>query len=460
MAENCKEIGCTKAAKFTCTCDVSLRLCFSHMFEHSKQEGNHSEFSLSEAKTIKKDSSSDSEKSKDSSKDLTSDEKILEKVAEISQEIFKKHQLLMRLKESQRLGQDLSDEITRLGKVIKNLTSKIERKSNTLRKQAVKSYSKLEFEDKEKDSFNNHLESIKISIVESNEVMNKAIDEILSKDENRFISFENRFDAVENNNRELYNGVADLKKDFEMTRKENDASLTGFKIEINNIIDNIKRDNSQELISIVNKLRNEMDALRNEKNQDINHVKDNLQAQIDVLKANNNQNIVNAVNDVRNEMRVIEQENAKLREKVNQVEKKLQDQDNTNIETRNNFQINYQEFNEKILKIEGDIQHFRQQMNIDIAKPDRLPEEKKDGNPNIVKPDQPAQKLDAVIVPAGGQGLFYEFQNMDLKQRINYIVSKGYKFGGYEKPENHQYIKQLSVNRDTSEGEYIFLCKK
>ena len=435
MAENCKEIGCTKAAKFTCTCDLSLRLCFSHMFEHSKQEGNHSEFSLSEAKTIKKDSSSDSEKSKDSSKDLTSDEKILEKVAEISQEIFKKHQLLMRLKESQRLGQDLSDEITRLGKVIKSLTSKIERKTITLRKQAVKSYSKLEFEDKEKDSFNNHLESIKISIVESNEVMNKAIDEILSKDENRFISFENRFDAVENNNRELYNGVADLKKDFEMTRKENDASLTGFKIEINNIIDNIKRDNSQELISIVNKLRNEMDALRNEKNQDINHVKDNLQAQIDVLKANNNQNIVNAVNDVRNEMRVIEQENAKLREKVNQVEKKLQDQDNTNIETRNNLQINYQEFNEKILKIEGDIQHLRKEMNIDIAKPDRLPEEKKDGNPNIVKPDQPAQKLDAVIVPAGGQGLFYEIQNMDLNQRINFFVSKGYNFGQLQKPE-------------------------
>ena len=460
MAENCKEIGCTKAAKFTCTCDLSLRLCFSHMFEHSKQEGNHSEIRLSEAQTIKKDSSSGSEKSKDSLKDLTFDEKILEQVAEISEEIFKRHQHLMKLKESQRLGQDLSDEITRLGKVIKSLTSKIERKTITLRKQAVKSYSKLEFEDKEKDSFNNHLESIKISIVESNEVMNKAIDEILSKDENRFISFENRFDAVENNNRELYNGVADLKKDFEMTRKENDASLTGFKIEINNIIDNIKRDNSQELISIVNKLRNEMDALRNEKNQDINHVKDNLQAQIDVLKANNNQNIVNAVNDVRNEMRVIEQENAKLREKVNQVEKKLQDQDNTNIETRNNFQINYQEFNEKILKIEGDIQHLRKEMNIDIAKPNRLPEEKKDGNPNIVKPDQPAQKLDTVIVPAGGQGLFYEFQNMDLKQRINYIVSKGYKFDGYEKPGNHQYIQQISVNRDTSEGEFIFLCKK
>ena len=157
---------------------------------------------------------------------------------------------------------------------------------------------------------------------------------------------------------------------------------------------------------------------------------------------------------------LIEQENAKLREKVNQVEKKLQDQDNTNIETRNNLQINYQEFNEKILKIEGDIQHFSEQMNIHIAKPDRLPEEKKDGNPNIVKPDQPAQKLDAVIVPAGGQGLFYEIQNMDLNQRINFFVSKGYKFGYFNDPKNYQYIKQISVNQDTSEGEYIFQCKK
>ena len=458
MAENCKEIGCTKAAKFTCECDLSLRLCRSHIFEHSKKEGDHSETKLSETKTLKKDSSSGSDKSKDSSKVQTSDEKILEQVAEISQEILQRHQHLLRLKESERLGQDLSDEITRLGKVIKSLTSKIERKTITLRKQGQKSY-KLDNEDKEKDSFNNHLESIKISIVESNEIMNKAIDEILSKDENRFNSLENRFDNVENNNRELYDGVADLKKELEMSKKENDASLAGFKFEINNIIANIKKDNSSELISIVNKLRSEMDDLRNEKNQDINFVKNNLQAQIDELKVNNHQNIVNAVNGVRNEMRVIKQENARLIEKINQFEKKFQEQDNTNTETRNALQ-DYQELNEKIVNIEEEIQFIRDQMNMNIAKPGRLPEEKKDGNPNIVKPDQPAQKLDAVIVPAGGQGLFYEFQNMDLKQRINYIVSKGYKFGGYEKPENHQYIKQLSVNRDTSEGEYIFLCKK
>ena len=433
MAENCKEIGCTKAAKFTCECDLSLRLCRSHIFEHSKKEGDHSETKLSETKTLKKDSSSGSDKSKDSSKVQTSDEKILEQVAEISQEILQRHQHLLRLKESERLGQDLSDEITRLGKVIKSLTSKIERKTITLRKQGQKSY-KLDNEDKEKDSFNNHLESIKISIVESNEIMNKAIDEILSKDENRFNSLENRFDNVENNNRELYDGVADLKKELEMSKKENDASLAGFKFEINNIIANIKKDNSSELISIVNKLRSEMDDLRNEKNQDINFVKNNLQAQIDELKVNNHQNIVNAVNGVRNEMRVIKQENARLIEKINQFEKKFQEQDNTNTETRNALQ-DYQELNEKIVNIEEEIQFIRDQMNMNIAKPGRLPEEKKDGNPNIVKPDQPAQKLDAVIVPAGGQGLFYEIQNMDLNQRINFFVSRGYNFGQLQKPE-------------------------
>jgi hypothetical protein len=146
------------------------------MFKHNKLFGDHLEIRITDAKfMMTKDnnsSTSDKAKSKYPSEEVLINEDAYKTVLEITQEISTRQHQLMLLTSSKSLGKDLEDEIQKLGDLMTIIVFKA--KKNITHHQIS-----FEYDLPENQLFKKQLDDINESIAESNDIMNRAITQIL-----------------------------------------------------------------------------------------------------------------------------------------------------------------------------------------------------------------------------------------------------------------------------------------
>ena len=331
MVDNCFISGCPKTADYGCTCDQSKKMCEKHISEHLKLGDEHKFFPLDQELTLKKYGSG-SDKSKNS-EEGTSNDSITKNLLNIIQEIITKQQILAELINTGKLKDEIVEDIQDLGLLAVNIKIKAKRDpvKRTGRKKTPRRKKSSEKEYYEDKSLKKELVSINKVLVESNEVLQGALNDIILKDET------GRIDA--------------LKGEVETVKKE----FSSFNLE--ELQENIRssvnqtHQNTSYLQEMQNEFNNKLGTIYNEKNN-LDYFVKGLQNEIEVLRNENYKKLESEVKFLRNENNKIKDLPFIVAELQNQVESLKKESKNEEI-------LNF------VANLKNDIESVRKENNKD-----------------------------------------------------------------------------------------------
>ena len=344
MEENCSDKDCTKNAKYSCSCDLSLRLCSKHILKHNKTPGVHNEIEIIDAIQELKSKAAIALENVEGNK-----KKLLNVGKNMITEVATKIQDTMMLLESRRT--EIID-LLNLRQFGIEINSKIEEISNiNFQKkggfqESVEKYLSL-YENNEISIFKEEIIAIHKSIEESNMIFKEIIQNKSKESE----SFTKKFEFLENklneNINNINNSISEIQKEILIINQKDDKTT------ITTLFEDAKNQENK-LNQQMNQIKQELIEKINIQDKEYTEKNKNVFESLEI-KINDNMNIINnSIIKIQKEISAnndIENEIIKITEKTNNYENKISQEMN---QIKQEFielqKIQEKQYNEIIIK--------------------------------------------------------------------------------------------------------------